>query len=140
MPMTLSGTTGIVQPTAAAPAFAAQVPAGQTLSTSVTTKIQYGVEVFDTNGNYDPVNYRFTPSIAGYYQVNATISFAPNSSGFRFISLYKNGSLYQQGLNIQGGAINFTVINLSTLVYLNGSTMRILTLQPLPLQVLQLSQ
>lgn len=105
------------------PAFSAQVASAQSLSTSVTTKIQYASEVFDTNNNYDPTtNYRFTPTVAGYYQVNATISFAPSATGFRFISLYKNGSPYQQGANIQAGAINYTVINLSSLVYLNGST------------------
>jgi len=58
------------------PAFSAYQSSGQTISsTSTWTKINFQTEEFDTNNNFDSTtNYRFTPQIAGYYQVNATIT------------------------------------------------------------------
>ena len=57
------------------PAFYAYRTATQTGIASATfTKIQLNVELFDTNSNYDNVtNYRFTPTVAGYYQVNFSV-------------------------------------------------------------------
>ena len=102
------------------PAFSAYGSSSQTLSSATWTKIQMGTEEFDTTNDFDnATNYRFTPSVAGYYQVNGQIQ--PNASYTGgAISLYKNGSSFKYGNydtnNAYGGQV------LSTLVYLNGST------------------
>ncbi len=105
------------------PAFSAYQNATTTINTSVSTKIALQVEEFDTASAFDSTtNYRFQPQVAGYYQVTGCVNFAPNSSGFRFVSIYKNGSNAKNGNNVPGGSVNYLTINVSALIYLNGST------------------
>ena len=119
MAMTLSGTTGIVLPTAAAPAFSAYQSSAQGLSANTWTKIQFQTEEYDTNNNFDnATNYRFTPTVAGYYQINA--SGRGNNNVVWYTAIYKNGSAYKispiaSGASMLGAAVNYVV-------YLNGST------------------
>ena len=73
---TITGATITVAATAA-PAFSAYQSTGQTLSSSTWTKIQLQTEEFDTASCYDnATNYRFTPNVAGYYQVNGVFAFS----------------------------------------------------------------
>ena len=105
------------------PAFSAYQNATTTVNNSTATKIALQVEEFDTASAFDSTtNYRFQPQVAGYYQVTGCINFAPNSSGFRFVSIYKNGSNAKNGNNVPGGSVNYLTINVSALIYLNGST------------------
>lgn len=102
-----------------APTFMAVKSAtAQTFSSATATKITFDVELFDTNNNF--ASSRFTPTIPGYYQINAGISTSGTTSQSRaIVALYKNGSefTYFQDLTVSsyryGGSI---------LVYLNGST------------------
>jgi hypothetical protein len=101
------------------PAFSA-VPTGSTsVSNATFTKVTYGTEEFDTNSNYDTSLSRFTPTIAGYYQVNASFNYSGASAGGTnsLIALYKNGSWFKSG---SGG--NVPYYNIAALVYMNGST------------------
>lgn len=52
------------------PAFSAyRGGPNQALTTGTYTKVQLNIEEFDTNNNFDSsTNYRFTPTVAGYYQ------------------------------------------------------------------------
>ena len=53
------------------PAFRAYNVAVQNISNATWTKVQLTTELFDTNSNFDnSTNYRFTPTVAGYYQFN----------------------------------------------------------------------
>ena len=117
MPMTLNGTTGIVLPTAAAPAFSAFQSSTQTLSGSTNTKINFQTEEFDTNSNYDTTNMRFTPTVAGYYQVSGEITVTTSSTNM-YVSIFKNGTNFKQGP--QPSSAGSSAI--SALVFLNGTT------------------
>lgn len=120
MPMSLSGTTGIVLPTAAAPAFSAYQSSNQSGFVSATwTKLNFQTEEFDTAGCYDTTNMRFTPNVAGYYQITACATTTSTAGTTERISIYKNGSIYKAGPNIISYAEGSFV---SVLVYLNGST------------------
>ncbi len=119
MPMTLNGTTGIVLPTAAAPAFSAYQSSTQTLTGTVLTKIQCQTEEFDTASCYDnTTNYRFTPNVAGYYQINGSWTAGATAANLN-LRLYKNGAVEKLGQNIQASAATVTV---SALIYFNGTT------------------
>ncbi len=126
--LTLPDNTGTLVSTASTfagtgPAFSAYQNATTTINNSTATKIALQVEEFDTASAFDSTtNYRFQPQVAGYYQVTGCINFAPNSSGFRFVSIYKNGSNAKNGNNVPGGSVNYLTINVSALIYLNGST------------------
>lgn len=122
--VTIAAQTGTLN--AAGPAFSAYASATQNLSSSTYTKIQLNTENFDTNNNFDSsTNYRFTPTVAGYYQFNAIVSVqsVPGSTYEFFTCIYKNGSNTIVGNNsITAAPSHWTSSVASNLLYLNGST------------------
>jgi hypothetical protein len=140
MPITINGTgtiTGIsagglpdaiiTQPELATgvsgtgPAFSAQITTTQTITANANTKVIFGTEYFDTNSNYDVANGRFTPTVAGYYQINSQIYFPSNSSSYATTEIQKNGT----AIAVAASASQTYVAvcpSVSTIVYLNGTT------------------
>jgi len=115
---TLPAATGTIQVSGNMPAFSAYQSSAQTLSSSTYTKIQYQTELWDTANAFDSTtNYRFTPQVAGYYQINSAMAVAAAVTQIQ-LSIYKNGTIYKQGANLPGAAQVLT----SGLVYLNGTT------------------
>lgn len=116
-----SGGTGV----STIPAFSAYLSANQTGISNVTwTKIQFNAEDFDTNNNFDPTtNYRFTPTVAGYYQINTAVQFDATSvpASVGYISIYKNGSAYRTTYFTGNGTEFFGAVN-SCVISFNGST------------------
>ena len=105
------------------PAFSAYPSAGVTLTAGTWTKVPFNVENFDTNSCYDITNYRFTPNVAGYYHIGATIAAAGGGNATYFLcAIYKNGSAHKYGSNFQCSASSGPGTNVSALVYANGST------------------
>jgi hypothetical protein len=102
------------------PAFSAYASNNQTVTTNTYTKIAFNTSNFDTNSNYSTSNYRFTPTVAGYYQINGAMQGSATSTfTLQLISIYKNGSLYANGTTAyNNNAVDFV----SSIVYLNGST------------------
>lgn len=121
---TLPAATGTVMVSGNMPAFSAYLGTNQSVSTSTWTKIQCNTEEFDTNSNYDnATNYRFTPTVAGYYQVNARLDVGTSSITAAVISIYKNGSSFKVGGSFGvGSAVIFIGQAVSALVYCNGTT------------------
>ena len=121
---TLPAATGTMMVSGNMPAFGAQITTTQTVTTGVATKIQFGTENFDTANAYDnATNYRFTPQVAGYYQIN--IGIYANGSSITQLNLYvyKNGS--QTGTQAAFTNNNSTTsqcVFFSQLMFLNGST------------------
>jgi hypothetical protein len=102
-----------------APAFSAYASTTQALTGGTSTKIIFDTEEFDTNNNF--ASSRFTPTVAGYYQINANVR--PNNTNQEAqVSLFKNGSSFKNGsnVNVASGSQFGTV--LATLVYANGTT------------------
>jgi hypothetical protein len=100
------------------PAFSAYNTSSQSISSATFTKITFDTEVFDTNNNF--ASSRFTPTVAGYYQVNGNMRCGGTSKNMSAVSIYKNGSTYGYGNQISGTAGIQLVV--SEVVYLNGST------------------
>ena len=107
-----------------APAFSAyRSGSNQSISTGTWTKVQLNSEQFDTANCFDSTtNYRFTPTVAGYYQINGSLYFNGTSTVRGIAALYKNGSIYQMGNYM--GSYNDTqgVALVISLIYFNGST------------------
>ena len=123
MPMTLSGTTGIALPAAAAPAFSAYLSADTAIPNATSTKIPINTEEFDTASCYNTSTYRFTPNVAGYYQVSGQTLIGAGSTGVCLLQIYKNGSVAKFGTEIPFTAsANYVASAASALIYLNGST------------------
>lgn len=110
------------------PAFRAYASgSGNTaFSNNTYVKVTLDGETFDTNSNFDSAtNYRFTPTVAGYYLINAQIASNWNTSQFTHYEavIYKNGSLYSAATqNEASAAAVYGWIAINDIVYLNGST------------------
>jgi len=103
---------------ATAPAFQAWLSANQALSINAWNKVTFDTTEFDTTNDFDTVNYRYIPSVAGYYQINMAIGRSV-STGSYLAALYKNGSEYTRGDYTNADSFGVTA---SMLVYLNGTT------------------
>jgi hypothetical protein len=120
----VSGTTTLTLPVQTGtvmvngPAFSVYKSSGnQSITSGSFTKVTYDVENFDTNNNF--TSSRFTPTVAGYYQINAGLSVETSSSVSRvLIDIYKNGSEYTRGTDMLAGNAVFV----GDIVYCNGST------------------
>ena len=100
------------------PAFAAYANANQSFTQNTYTKVLFQTEVFDTNNNF--ASSTFTPTVAGYYQVNAKVDPSASTLVTRAsVSVYKNGSNYAF---LQDLPTNVYGISGSCLIYCNGST------------------
>ena len=140
--LTLPATSGTVLTTASTfggtgPAFSAYGDITQNISSGTATKIAFNLEEFDTNSNYDSTtNYRFTPTVAGYYQVNLACRYETTTAfttyGEILIQIRKNGSAIKRGWNSNGPLTNamnnvssqpsYLITQCNAIVYLNGST------------------
>lgn len=118
---TLPAATGTVMVSGNMPAFSAYRTGNQTLTTNTWTKIQLNTEEFDTANCFDSTtNYRFTPTVAGYYQVNAILDLGGTGVTFTLSSFYKNGSSFKYiGYITNAAEIVHTG---SYLIYMNGTT------------------
>lgn len=99
------------------PAFSAYLNSVQSITAGVNTKITFDVEEFDTNNNF--ASSRFTPSVAGYYQLTASFYAASITTTLQLI-FYKNGSVFKYGNGTASSSNSGN--NSSALVYLNGTT------------------
>jgi hypothetical protein len=120
--ITLAAQTGTLN--AAGPTFSAYFNGStQSITASTWTKITMNAKDFDTNTNYDATtNYRFTPTVAGYYMITSTVAFSGGGSATAYnLAFYKNGTLYK-------GVQAYTVANANTgasialPILFNGST------------------
>lgn len=95
------------------PAFSAYAAASTTVGYNVNTKILFDTEEFDTNNNF--ASSRFTPTVAGYYQLNWNVGVSGNAEKWGL--LYKNGAAFKGGSDV----IGYSSAG-SALVYANGTT------------------
>ena len=117
--VTIPDATGTMMVSGNMPAFSAYLGASQTVSNATWTKVQLSAEVFDTNSNFDSTtNYRFTPTVAGYYQLNICWAVNAVATGIQ-LAIYKNGSSF---LVPAQTAASTSTVSASVLVYANGST------------------
>ena len=106
------------------PAFSVYSNANQTVSSGVATKVALNAEDVDTNSNFDSTtNYRFTPTVAGYYQLNlSTVGYSSSTQiSSVAVMLYKNGSQYTYS-QTNTSATALAAAFLSLIVYANGTT------------------
>ena len=113
--ITMPAATGTVMVSGNMPAFSAYSSNTSSAVTSgVDTKVLFDTESFDTNNNF--ASSRFTPTVAGYYQINATLRANGTFTNVALI-LFKNGA--------NAGYLANIVTNLitgSSLQYMNGTT------------------
>jgi hypothetical protein len=100
----------------------ASKPDTQILKDGIPAKIELSLDPgkdFDPYGIFDPALHRFRPVEAGYYQVNAQLTWSVAPGNGSKLAIYKNGvehaayACYAQ---------NAPVFVLSDVIFLNGTT------------------
>lgn len=107
------------------PAFRATGASNVSATSDVPIKITYATVSFDTDAAYSIVNSRFTPQVAGYYQVTAIIQYnqggsSPGAASLLSAFVMRNGVSYSEiGVN---AVSDFITAGGTCLVYMNGVT------------------
>jgi hypothetical protein len=115
--LTIPDATGTVMVTGNMPAFRYYASTGTTISAGATTKLTFDTKDYDTNNNF--ASSRFTPTVAGYYQISIGVRPTTSASTETAVYLYKNSSNNQIFYDVITSVYD---ISGSTLVYMNGST------------------
>jgi hypothetical protein len=92
------------------PSFFSYMSAHQGVSDNTNTKVAFDTTMFATSGTYDTTNYRWTPGVAGNYQLMVQIvGDSQATANLYAITLYvfKNGS----GLGISPGEVNANYVD-----------------------------
>lgn len=103
---------------------ATRITSDQNLTSSTWAKVQLNSEVFDIGDCFDSsTNYRWTPNVAGYYQLSFGVDFSAASGLSGLISgIYKNGSADFYGTYTAGVSGVAGSSNGAGLIYMNGTT------------------
>jgi len=107
------------------PAFRASRTTTQSFASGTATTILFDAEDFDTDSAYDPATGKFTPQVAGYYQVNADVSLNTNAAGTAGqVIISKNGNTVAQNIAAYTSTsiIFYGQLTVGALVYMNGTT------------------
>lgn len=102
------------------PAFSARNSTNQSITTATFTKVTLGTEDFDTNNNF--ASSTFTPTVAGYYQINCTLRVNGVSVTAASIVVYKNGAAFARVVETNSSIGNDFTLSGSAIVSCNGST------------------
>ncbi len=121
--VTVPSVTGTAMVSGNMPLFRVIPSTAQTINHNTTTKVTWGTETYDTNNNF--ASDKFTPTVAGYYQINVVLDFGiTNSRQYYFQNyIYKNGSAFSSPeWYATGNSGGRTTCSWSDIVYCNGST------------------
>ena len=103
------------------PAFHVRLSSAQSAPSADTfTKIAFDSETFDTDGKF--ANSRFTPTVAGYYQINGGFSYANGNytEATAILTIRKNGGNHISQSSRIGGFESRWGFNVGGLVYLDS--------------------
>jgi len=107
------------------PAFRGSISANQSISNNSWTKVQIDDLIIDTtNGMFDDTtNYRFTPTVAGYYLFSFAVHVGSVQSGKNVATrVYKNGNQAGYGINSSPSFTSNHTSGHTILHHANGST------------------
>ena len=103
--------------------FIAKMNSGYNTSNNTDGEIVFQNEVFDSDGRYNNSNGRFTPNVAGYYFIDASLQFSTNSANNNFEStIWKNGSEQFVNRMWNDGSNSDVHCKVTGIVSVNGSS------------------
>jgi hypothetical protein len=104
------------------PAFSAYPSSNQSVSNATWTKMTFNTEEYDTNNNF--ASSRFTPTVTGYYQINARVVSNGYTTNQTILSIWKNGgeSTGKRLMQIPNSTASSLCPMGSALIFMNGST------------------
>ena len=97
----------------------------QSISHNTATQVQFNSETFDLENWYDTSTYKYTPQVAGYYWIHASIAWGGlnGESVETFTYIRKNGSdLHRCGGGVTTNYGNYHSEDATAIILLNGSS------------------
>jgi hypothetical protein len=105
------------------PCFSAYASGTQTPAANTDVKFSFNTKLFDTASAYDATtNYRFTPQVAGYYQITAAITWNTSATASYIATTLKKNGVSIISLGVPQNSITQVAPLVTALVYLNGTT------------------
>ena len=117
---TFPAATGTVMVSGNMPAFSAYAASSQSVSSATPTKVTLGTKIFDTNNNF--ASSTFTPTVAGYYQIDGIVRGTGTTMTAIYAAIYKNGSAYRRGIQIGTAFTGSQQASVTDVIYCNGAT------------------
>ena len=103
--------------------FIAKMSSGYITSNNTDGEIVFQNEVFDSDNRYSNSNGRFTPNVAGYYFIDASLQFSLNTGNNLFEStIWKNGSEEFKNRMWNDGSNSDVHCKVTGIVAVNGSS------------------
>jgi hypothetical protein len=106
------------------PIFIGTQSAVQSVANSTSTAVSLDASTVDTYAGHSNSsnNSRYVAQVAGWYEVNGTVSYAANATGARTAWIRVNGNIVPGAFNQTGnaGSSSTSSVAVSALVYLNA--------------------
>jgi hypothetical protein len=125
--LNLSSTASLTPSVVEGPAFYVARDGSQSISNTTWSRIDLFTTNsggFDTNSCWNNSNSRFTPNVAGYYQIQFTLAISTGSLLAGRAAIYKNGGRWAttELYMVSGDNYDDFSTQVCSLLYLNGST------------------
>ena len=91
----------------------------QVFTSDTTAQVAFDVFEWDTNSGFDSATSSYTPNVAGYYQVNASVATSEEDVLRATTSIYKNDLQVAYSSNLSQSGVK-TNAPINTVVYCNG--------------------
>ncbi len=117
--VTVPSVTGTAMVSGNQQGFSAYLNANQSIGAATFTKVQFDTTDFNLGSAFNTSTYRFTPTVAGYYQVNLELYILATGSTQANAAIYKNGSLSRASYLL---TTSQQLIVVPAIIYMNGST------------------
>tara|TARA_B110001469_G_C9335929_1_gene178549 strand:+ start:27 stop:500 length:474 start_codon:yes stop_codon:yes gene_type:complete len=102
------------------PAFSAKPSTSQDIPNATWTYVDFGTKLADSNNTFNTSTSKFTPAVAGMYQLSMAIAYGDGTSGTKIrLALYKNGVEGVQAINDYDSTLGYGIVTLSYLVEAN---------------------
>lgn len=105
------------------PMFLMRLSSNQNITSGTSATLILDDVILNTNNWYNTTTGIFAPTVAGYYQINGTISYRAASGMSRMIArLEDENGTYTDGADVAPPASTVGRVSFSTIRYFNGTT------------------
>ena len=109
------------------PAFEATISATQNLTDNTTQAVALATQLLDTDSSYSTSTYIFQPTVAGRYFVYAQARFNHGGDDIGYVQIQVQDEnddikIYSGSEELSGNTTESRMLNLSKIIYMNGST------------------
>ena len=94
------------------------------LTNNTWTDVPYGTAEWNVGSHYDTANYRFKPTVAGYWYIQAGgyMTYASDAPSQRRLAFYdQDGTLLQETRHFSNDSSTYGTVHVSGIYYMSGN-------------------